>query len=53
LTRKALVESSEQAAFNDKLIMIFMEGHLRGPLGNHCMNVFQLWNNIASWREYL
>jgi len=28
--------------------MIFMIGHLVGPLENHCINGFQLWYNTAS-----
>jgi len=28
---------------NDKLIIIFVEGPLSGPLGNHCIPVFKHW----------
>jgi len=43
LTRKALVESSEQATFGDESIIIFVKGPLSKPLANHCISVFQLW----------
>jgi len=41
IDKKAHVESYEQAAFNNKQNIIFMEGPLCRALGNHCVSDFK------------